>query len=120
MRQFTLDGPRAVKLSGNYASLAPILVDNFLLIGQRLASDSPTADSWNAYGTADSTIYGQNYVLAYNNPVVLQTFGPGGTATVSALLLTQYFQPDISYILDVNAYDCGGSRQLSYIYLMWQ
>jgi hypothetical protein len=119
-RQFTLNGPRAVKLSGDYRSLAPIKVDNYFLVGQRLASDSPSANGWNAYGTSDATIYGQNYILAYNTPVVLQAFASGGTASVNALLLTQYFQPQTEYVLDVHALDCGGSKELSVVYLVWQ
>lgn len=119
-RAFKLLGARAVKLSGSYRSLASIQVDNFLLIGQRLASENPAANSWGAYGTSDATVYKENYVLAYNTPVTLQAFASGGTATVNALLLTEYFQPQLDYILDVNALDCGGARALSDIYLVWQ
>lgn len=119
-RAFNLQGPRAVKLSGSYRTLASIKVDNFFLIGQRLASESAAANSWGAYGTSDATVYGQNYVLAYNSPVRLQAFANGGTATVNALLLTEYFQAGLNYVLDVNALDCGGSKELSEIYLVWQ
>lgn len=119
-RQFNLAGPRAVKLSGDSRSLAPIKIDNFFLIGQRLASEAVTTNGWNAYGSADSTLYQKDYVLAYNTQVPLQAFGGGGTVSVNALLLTQYFQPKLDYILDLHALDCGGARALSEIYLMWQ
>lgn len=119
-RQFNLAGPRAVKLSGDARSLAPIKIDNFFLIGQRLANEAVTTNGWNAYGSGDSTLYQKDYVLAYDTQVPLQAFGGGGTVSVNALLLTQYFQPKLDYVLDLHALDCGGQRALSEIYLMWQ
>ncbi len=119
-REFKLLGERAVKLSGQFNQLAPIKVDNFLTVGKRLKTESANMIVWKSYGTQDSTIPGTNYIKINDVNNILTPFGAAGTATVNALLLTQDFEIMKDYILDVHALDCGGSKELSNVYLVFQ
>lgn len=119
-REFKLLGERAIKLSGQFNQLAAIKVDNFLAVGKRLKTENEAMTSWKSYGTQDSTIVGTNYIKINDVDNVLTPFGAAGTATVNALLLTQDFDVMKNYVLDVNALDCGGSRELSNVYLVFQ
>jgi prepilin-type N-terminal cleavage/methylation domain-containing protein len=120
--QFRLLGQRAVKLSGGISTVAPIVVDNFVVTGRRSYEESQLLNDWDANGTADSTISGyrgNGYIQAYSQDVPLVSFGPAGTATVNALVLKQ-FQIYRQYTADIHAMDCGGARQLSDVYLIFQ
>ncbi len=120
--QFRLLAARGVKLSGSSEALAPILVDNYILVGQQVASSggAAAAISYKSYGTSDATIKNTNYVLKNNVQIPLTPFASAGTATVAALLMTQDFAVNQSYVLSVDALDCGGSRELSDVYLVFQ
>ncbi len=126
--EFQLEGNRVVKLSGGLSASAPILVDNFILIGVHPADRDVSADLNSAYtamGTADSTVIdetrGNIGGIEFNSVLIpLKTFGPNGTSTLSALDITRSAQPKIIHALDFRALDCGGSRELSEIYLLFQ
>ncbi len=116
--QIRIDGPRAVKLSGSRSRLAPILVDNYFLVGSREVGQP--ASGYLAYGTDDAAVIGTHNILVNNVPVPLIGFGPLGTATVNALLLNERFTPGKNYLFSVDALDCGGIRELSEVYLIFQ
>ena len=121
---FNMGGARAVKLSGGADANAPIQVDNFVLVGiyPKNAVHTQTSQYYRAFGTADSTasIAGQGSVLFYGFPLALTSFGPSGTATVAPLDVTTQITVGQSYSLDVRAEDCGGVRNLSDIFLLFQ
>ena len=115
-------GARSVKVSGSTDALSPILVDNFLGIG--LAKKSlglANASSYRAYGASDSTVDANSTSVKFNDqPVPLKSFGGSGISTISALDVTTQVSTEDEYSLDVRALDCGGSRKLSDIYLVFQ
>lgn len=115
---FKLLGYRDVKLSGKPNELASIRVDNFVLVGSRKHQDEKY--SYSAYGTDDAKITYTNYVLADDQQVILKPFAAWGTATISALELTERFSVNEAYELSVNALDCGGMKELSDIYIVFQ
>lgn len=115
---FKLLGYRDVKLSGKPNELASIRVDNFVLVGSRKHQDE--VYSYSAYGTDDAKITYTNYVLADDQQVILKPFAAWGTATISALELTERFSVNEAYELSVNALDCGGMKELSDIYIVFQ
>ena len=119
-QQFKLLGTRGVKLSGSSQSLAPILVDNFILVGNRPANTPKESTQYSAYGTKDAGIGDTQQILVNNQNVSLTPFASAGTATVNALLLTDYFVINDSYIFSVDALDCGGVKNLSDVYLIFQ
>lgn len=118
---FKLAGPRVVKLTGGANSLSPILVDNFVLSGIYPAQVAPVPDHYSANGTKDSTVdAAQSHILLKNAPIPLKSFGAQGTATVAPLEIVREADTNLDYLLDVRALDCGGSRELSEIYLVFQ
>ncbi|WP_413585431.1 hypothetical protein [Bdellovibrio sp. HCB274] len=116
----TLQGERSVKLSGSSNALTSILVDNFVLMGSRLASSTAAISNYRAFGSADAAIGTTGKIKVNNSDVALQAFESGGTATIGTLLLTNDFSVGKQYELNVNALDCGGSKALSDIYLVFQ
>ncbi|WP_413558795.1 hypothetical protein [Bdellovibrio sp. HCB209] len=116
----TLQGERSVKLSGSSNALTSILVDNFVLMGSRLASSTAAISNYRAFGSADAAIGTTGKIKVNNADVALQAFESGGTATIGTLLLTSDFSVGKQYELNVNALDCGGSKALSDIYLVFQ
>jgi hypothetical protein len=120
--RFNLAGPRTVKLSGSGTSPAPIKVDNFVVAGLYPAIDGVQPDTgfYRAHGTADAMITGTNHVLVRSSPVTLTPFGPSGTSTIAPLDITADVVPGQMFELDLRALDCGGSRELSEIYLLFQ
>ncbi|WP_413575996.1 hypothetical protein ACLVWU_16550 [Bdellovibrio sp. HCB290] len=116
----TLQGERSVKLSGSSNALTSILVDNFVLMGSRLASSTAAISNYRAFGSADAAIGTTGKIKVNGNDVALQAFESGGTATIGTLLLTNDFSVGKQYELNVNALDCGGSKALSDIYLVFQ
>jgi hypothetical protein len=111
-----------VKLSGSGTSPAPIKVDNFVVAGLYPAIDGVQPDTgfYRAHGTADAMITGTNHVLVRSSPVTLTPFGPSGTSTIAPLDITADVVPGQMFELDLRALDCGGSRELSEIYLLFQ
>lgn len=118
---FVLSGPRVVKLSGGASATSPIKIDNFALIGLYPKAVSPLPSHFSAHGTADSTVDAEAMTIQYkNSPVVLKPFGPSGTATVEPLDIVRVADPNLNYMLDIRALDCGGSRELSTVYVLFQ
>jgi hypothetical protein len=118
--EMTLADRRFVKLSGSASQLAPIKVDNFILSGIYPSSGPNSTNFYRAYGTADSTIPGTKVITLRGDNISLQPFGPAGTSTVNALDITSDIIPGSPYTLDLRALDCGGSRELSDVYLLFQ
>lgn len=126
--ELRLEGPRVVKLSGGLSATASILVDNFVLVGVHPSNVDPNNklnDYYKAMGTADSSIVNSDgsdtHSIQLNQTLIpVQAFGPRGTSTVAPLDITSSIQPEVFHRLDVRALDCGGSRQLSDIYLLFQ
>lgn len=118
---FKLLGPRVVKLTGGLNTTSPILADNFLVVGlYPQVVNTPVISQYTAYGSADSTVPGTNYVLLKNQQLPLTPFASGGTATITPLEIVREADSDLNYILDVRALDCGGVRELSDMYLLFQ
>lgn len=118
---FKLAGPRVVKLTGGANSLAPILVDNFVLSGIYPAQIAPVPSHYSAHGTKDSTVdANESHILLKNAQIPLKSFGPAGTATVAPLEIVREADTNLDYLLDVRALDCGGVRELSEVYLVFQ
>ena len=125
LTQFTMiagGGAREVKLAGSSSTAAPITVDNFVLVG--LATKAATLNNvadYRAYGSQDSTVnQAQTDILMKNKEVPFTSFGTGGITTVSALDITTQVSTGVPFLLDVRALDCGGSRELSDIFLIFQ
>jgi hypothetical protein len=118
---FVLAGPRVVKLSGGMDTTSPILIDNFALVGLYPKSVSPLPAHYSAHGTADSVTDSNAMTIKYQNtPVVLKPFGPSGTATVAPLEIVRVADTNLDYMLDIRALDCGGSRELSSVWVLFQ
>ena len=116
-----LEGPRKVKLSGGLSASARILVDNFILVGIYPLGSQPLKYSYKSYGTKDATIdSGETYIEFKNDQIPLQPFASGGTATVEPLELVNDLQAMADYTIDLRALDCGGSRELSDVYALFQ
>ncbi len=126
--EFRLEGDRVVKLSGGLSETAPILVDNFVLIGVHPADQDVSADLNSAYtalGTSDSTVIdpsrGDTGSIEFNSIFIpLKKYGSGGTSSLSAVDITRAAKSKIIHSLDFRALDCGGARELSDIYLLFQ
>ena len=118
---FKLLGPRVVKLTGGLNATSPILADNFLVVGlYPQVVSTPVISQYTSYGSADSTVPGTNYVLFKNQQLPLTPFASGGTATITPLEIVREADTDLNYNLDVRALDCGGIRELSDMYLLFQ
>jgi len=118
---FILEGKRVAKLSGGANATSSIKVDNFVLVGLYPEAIQPTVSHYSAQGTLDSTVTtAQTHILLNNQPVPLKSFGPYGTATVAPIEIVTEADENLSYMLDLRALDCGGARELSYIYLLFQ
>ena len=113
-------GPRTVRLAGSSDSLGPILVDNFVLRGLYPKGVAPDVSYYQAYGTSDATVRDTGAILLKDQPVPLKAFATGGTSTVEPLDLTTSIGINKAYTLDLRALDCGGSRHLSDLYLVFQ
>lgn len=118
---FKLGGPRVVKLSGGPNSTSPILVDNFVVSGIYPKQIAPVPAHYSANGTKDSTVdSAQTHILFKQAQIPLKSFASGGTATVAPLEIVKEADTNLDYILDVRALDCGGSRELSEVHLVFQ
>lgn len=118
---FVLAGPRVVKLSGGANATSPIKIDNFALIGLYPKAISPLPSHFSAHGTSDSTVDADAMTILYkDSPVVLKPFGTSGTATVAPLDIVRAADTNLDYMLDIRALDCGGSRELSKVYVLFQ
>ena len=124
--KFKLLGPRVVKLAGSGSDpKVPISVDNFIITGVFPTGTTPTiASQYQARGSADATALNNGAdsgrVLLNSTPLKFTPFGGSGSASVAPVDLTAEAIPGISQNFDVRALDCGGSRQLSDIYLLFQ
>jgi hypothetical protein len=126
--EFRLEGPRSVKLSGGLSDTARILVDNFVLMGVYPSNTDPSGSLKTYYkvmGTKDSSIMDSmgndtNSVQFMNTLIPIQAFGPSGTSSLAPVDITTSVQPAVYHKLDIRALDCGGSRELSDIYLLFQ
>jgi hypothetical protein len=112
-----LRGVRKLRLSGAADDATPILVDNFVLVGF-----GPVGGNLNykAYGPSDSAVAATNSVRLNGEDLAVEAFASGGVATIGLLDVTQPMQKDVTYKIDVRAEDCGGTRNLSDIYLVFQ
>lgn len=117
---FTLRGVRHMKLSGALDQVTNIIVDNFVLVGFGEQAPSLNANNYAAYGTADAVIPGSDSIKLDGSLIQLKPFAGAGTATIGLLDISQAVSPNIAYQLDVRAEDCGGARELSDIYLIFQ
>lgn len=118
---FILAGPRVVKLSGGANATSSIKIDNFALVGLYPKAISPLPSHFNAHGTADSTVDADAMTILYKeSPVVLKPFGSSGTATVAPLDIVRTADTNLNYMLDIRALDCGGFRELSTVYVLFQ
>ncbi len=115
-------GPRNIKLAGGNDAQSPILVDNYVLVGIAPQGAAVNNSFYKSYGTADAviTLAGDGNILFGGMPLGLQSFGPGGTSTVAPLDITSNVSANTTYNLDFRAEDCGGVRELSDIYLLFQ
>lgn len=126
--EFRLDGPRVVKLSGGNSATNPILVDNFVLMGVYPSSkdiSQSLASVYHVMGTSDSSIPGadgsnSNSVDFKGTLLPIASFGSSGTSSVAAIDITTSAEPQVNQTLDLRALDCGGSRELSDVYLVFQ
>lgn len=118
---FVLEGKRVAKLSGGANVTSPIRVDNFVLVGLYPEAVQPQTSHYSAQGTIDSTVTAaQTHILLKDQPVPLKSFGPSGTATVAPIEIIREADENLSYMLDLRALDCGGVRELSDIYIVFQ
>ncbi len=118
---FNLGGPRVVRLSGGLDATTPILVDNYVMIGLYPKGFTPTPAHYAAHGTSDAEIApGQKQILYKNTPVPLKRFADAGTAAIPTLDIVREADQLQDYTLDIRALDCGGSRELSKIYILFQ
>lgn len=117
---FTFQGLRKIKLSGAADAISPILVDNFILVGFGTQGTALSPEQYSAYGTSDSTVFSTGGILLNNEVVALTPFASSGTATVKPLDISQTILAGQGYTLDLRAEDCGGQRQLSNIFVVFQ
>lgn len=119
--EFKLAGPRTVKLAGGLDAQSPIKVDNYVLVGLYPKDLTTTTDRYKAYGTKDSTIDAKETSISFRSSMVgLTPFASNGTATLAPLEIVNQADVSLNYILDIRALDCGGARELSDIYLLFQ
>lgn len=120
-------GERVIKLAGGADANKNILVDNFILTGVYPVSNNESAaqlvSHYKVRGTSDSTIKDAagNFGVAFRNvllPVV--PFGNGGTSSVAPIDISAEIIPNMTHAIDIRALDCGGARELSDIYLLFQ
>lgn len=126
--EFKLAGERVVKIAGGTSATAPILVDNFILSGV-YPSGADISDVQKFYrirGTSDSSVIDMktnkmtDYVLFRNQPIKVEPFATGGTSTIAPIDITANVKANQWYTLDIRAMDCGGTRRMSDIYLLFQ
>lgn len=120
-------GERVIKLAGGADSNKNILVDNFILTGVYPVSNNESASQlvshYKIRGTSDSTIKdaaGNLGVAFRNNLLPVIPFGNAGTSSVAPIDISAEIIPNIQHVIDIRALDCGGSRELSDIYLLFQ
>ena len=113
---------RFVKLSGAAKKVAPITIDNFAVVGTfpDTEKEKPSIDYYKSYGTADSAINEYGSIGFKDQLLDLQAFGAAGTSTIEALDITSNVKPFVLYDLDIRVLDCGGVREASEIYLLFQ
>lgn len=119
-------GERVVKLAGAANDSAHILVDNYILTGVYPVSNNESANELTKYykirGTTDSSILieGKYGVLFRETLLPVISFGALGTSSVSPIDISTEITPNVPHNIDIRALDCGGSRELSDIYLLFQ
>ncbi len=124
--EVSLQGERVVKLSGGQSASQNILVDNFLLLGTYPASIGITSENIAKYykvrGTSDSAFSSASGLGVHFNGNLLNVipFGSGGTSSIAPIDISAEIEPGIPHTLDIRALDCGGARELSDIYLLFQ
>jgi len=90
------------------------------MVNPTLAASAKIPASLKRSISATSGFVQQNYILLQNQQVTLNPSGANGTATVNALDITADVSSGRPYTLDLRAEDCGGTRQMSDIYLVFQ
>lgn len=120
-------GERVIKLAGGADANKNILVDNFILTGVYPVSTNESASQlvshYKIRGTSDSTIKDAsgNLGIAFRNillPVI--PFGNAGTSSVAPIDISAEIAPNVQHTIDIRTLDCGGARELSDIYLLFQ
>jgi hypothetical protein len=125
---FKLNGARVVKLAGGVDDKKKILVDNFILTGVYPKDTAKPFDLRKYYkvtGSSDAAIKdsaGKNlgYIQFNNENLDVQAFASGGTSSIAPIDITAFATPNVVQTLDIRALDCGGVRELSDIYLLFQ
>ena len=117
---FKLKSLRNIQLSGSADSLAGILVDNFIMTAVHPRSVPVAAEYFKAYGSKDATIYPTTNIKYRGADVPLSVFAQGGISTLDPLDITDYVEVDKSFSLEVRAQDCGSTRALSDVYLLFR
>ncbi len=113
-------GARQVRLSGSGQKAESIKVDNFVLAGlAKKAVGLSSNESYLAYGSKDSTVDG-SHIKFRNANLPFKDFGAAGVTSIGSVDITTRVSTEESYLLDVRALDCGGSREMSDVYLLFQ
>jgi hypothetical protein len=124
--EVTLEGERVVKLSGGQSATMNILVDNFLLLGTFPATVNVTTENTSKYykvrGTSDSAYSATTGIGVQFRSTLLPVspFGTGGTSSIAPIDISAEIEPGTPHTLDIRALDCGGARELSDVYLLFQ
>jgi hypothetical protein len=113
-------GARQVRLSGAGDKASSIKVDNFVLAGLAKKSEGLSSSShYLAYGSNDSTLDG-SHIKFRDAEFPFTGFGAAGVTSIGSLDITTRVSTEESYVLDVRALDCGGDREMTDIYLLFQ
>lgn len=122
-----IKGERVIKLAGGADATKKILVDNFVLTGVYPVSNNESAaqlvSHYKVRGTSDSAVKdsaGNLGVLFRNILLPVIPFGDAGTSSVAPIDISAEIIPNVPHVIDIRALDCGGSRELSDIYLLFQ
>ena len=109
------------QISGAADAKTSITVDNFILIGLFPSNYSGSeAGFYKGYGSSDSPITNENYLLYDNTPIGFTPFANGGISTIATLSVQNQMQIKTNYVLDVRALDCGAVGEMSDIYAVFQ
>lgn len=121
---FVSQSSRILKLSGDAILSKEIKVDNFMMFGLYPSdtTDFSQLDKYySARGTQDCSISQSTSVIQFMNQAIpLIPLASGGTASIAPIEISKITEVNKKYHLDLRALDCGGYRELSDIYLLFQ
>ncbi len=108
---------RAVRLSSSSITPEPITVDNYMVIGVMPASTVNKVNSfYKVYGSSDIGINGTNTITINGEPMSVN----GGNYKNLPLDLTSLTKPKEEFTVDLKMLDCGGIRESSDVYMLFQ